>query len=276
MIRGHIDFVSRGRVEGWIHSEKVRLTGQTVLAFVDETCVGGGPVEIFRQDLLDAGLGDGVVGFAFPVMLEPWHDPRTLDIRLDGGSMQIKQAGACLVARDSVGEDRKRQGRDAASLSWMLARGWLTQSQYEALRILSEFGVHAQALRRDAARRSPDEMAEDVALVAGEECELHMVQPIAIEIRDRVAPADLPAIRRELRVAFPFVPPVIGLWSPRRLHLGVEEGSHRDGAQSLAGGAVEYTFGDRHLLMLDLDTRHGFPPGEAPRFTAFVPSPPQA
>lgn len=276
MIRGHIDFASRGRVEGWIFCDTLKLTGRTVLAFADEQCVGGGPVEVFRPDLLEAGLGDGVVGFGFPVALEAWQDPRTLDVRLDGSSLQMKQGDACLVPRDSVGEDRRRQGRDPAALAFMHRRGWIDRLQYEALRVLSEFGVHVQALQMEARPRTPAELTEEVALAAGERCELFLMQPIEVEIVERAAPADLGVLRRELRAAFPFAPPVVGLWAETRLHLGVVEGSHLDGPAGLPGGTVEYAFGGRHLLMLDLDARHVFPEPSGAGFTAFVPRRPAA
>jgi hypothetical protein len=260
MIRGHIDFVSRGRVEGWIFCEKLALTGQTVLAFVDEQCVGGGPIARFRQDLFDAGLGDGVVGFGFPVALEAWHDPRTLDVRLDGSSLQLKQSDARLVPRESVGEDRRRQDR----------------AEYEALRTLGEFGAHVQALRLEARARKAAELVEAVALVAGEELELFLMQPIEIEIVEDAKPADLAGIRREIRETFPFVPPVVGLWAKTRLHVNIVEGSHHDGAGGRAVGGVEYGFGERHLLMLDLDAGHTFLDEARSGFTVFVPRRPEA
>ncbi|GGD99067.1 hypothetical protein GCM10011390_17310 [Aureimonas endophytica] len=272
MIRGHIDFVSRSRVEGWIACPRLPLTGARVLAFVDETCIGGGTVNLFRQDLLDAGFGDGVVGFGFPIAPEPWHDTRVLDVRLEGGSTILKQSRACLVPREAVGEDRRRQGRDPASLAWMLARGWLSQAHFDALRVLGEFGVHSQAL---AFRSPPDQVTarcDEAALAAADLVEMHMLQPAELEIRDTLTPGDLSGIRRELRNAFPHVPPVIGLWAAREHVIDVVEGAHRPGAQALAGGGVEYVFGGRHLMMLDLDGDFSFArDGEAGGFSAFVP-----
>ncbi|KQT48889.1 hypothetical protein ASG43_08595 [Aureimonas sp. Leaf454] len=272
MIRGHIDFVSRGRVEGWIFCEKLALTGHTVLAFVDDQCVGGGPISRFRQDLLEAGIGDGVVGFGFPVALEPWHDPRTLDVRLDGSTLQLKQADARLVPRDSVGEDRRRQGRDPAALAFMHERGWLSRAQFEALKTLGEFGVHVQALRLETRSRMHADLIEDVARTAGEQLELFLMQPIEIEIVEGAGPADLAAFRREMRAAFPFVPPIVGLWAKSRLHVQVAEGSHHDGTGGgRAVGGVEYGFGERHLLLLDLDAGHTFLEEARSGFTVFVP-----
>lgn len=274
MIRGHIDRASRTRVEGWIFSERMRLTGQTVLAFVDDDYVGGGKVDLFRQDLADAGLGDGVVGFGFSVMLEPWHDPRALDVRLDGGTMQLRQTEACLVPRESVGEDRRRQGRDPASLSFMLAKGWMPQVHYETLRILGEFGVRVQTLPFAPSPAGLGGAVETFAHLAADVLELHALQPIELEIREGVRAPALATLRAELRAAFPYVPPVIGLWDERRSILNVVEGSHRGGGGGLPGGAVEYEFGGRDLLMLDLDATATWPDVAKP-VIAFVPNPPR-
>lgn len=277
MIRGHIDFVSRSRVEGWIASERLRLTGARVLAFVDETCVGGGMVDLFRQDLVDAGFGDGFVGFGFGIAPEPWHDTRVLDIRLDGGTVLLKQPNVCLTPREAVGEDRRRQGRDPASLAWMLARGWLDQPHFDALRLLSQFGVYERTMQFSApATSGPAALCDEAAMAAAVIVELHMLQPVELEIREGVAAADLPALRREVRDAFPNVPPVIGLWAPKPCPVDVVEGSHLPGAPVEAGGGIEYAFGGRHLLMLDLDACFSFArTGDGGRFAAFVPSRPQ-
>lgn len=276
MIQGHIDFVSRVRVEGWVASRDIPMRGQRVLAFVDETCVGGGPIDVFRQDLADAGLGDGFVGFRIPVALEPWHDTRLLDIRLEGSAFLLKQGRACLAARESVGEDRRRQGRDPESLSWMLARGWIDQLQYDALRLLGQLGVHTQILPPAFSHLEPRRRCDEAALIAAGLLELHLLQPMALEIRENCSIEDLTAIRAELRETFPAAPPVIGLWSPRRGTVALEEGAHHGG---MAEGAslIEHGFGDREILILNLDTTPSLPRGGgADRFIAFVPCRPEA
>ncbi|WP_152044601.1 hypothetical protein [Aureimonas psammosilenae] len=275
MIHGHIDFVSRARVEGWIASRRVALTGARVLAFVDETCIGGGTVDLFRQDLADAGFGEGKVGFRFPIAPEPWHDTRVLDVRLEGGSLILKQARTCLVSRESVGEDRRRQGRDAASLGWMLARGWIAQTQHDALRTLSEFGVREQRLHFRAPASDTAARCEEAALAAAEILEMHMLQPVELEIREGLRPADLEPLRRELRDAFPHVPPVIGFWAKGETRVQVVEGAHLPGAPLAPGGGLEYSFGGAQLLMLDLDGRYDFA-ATGGTFAAFVPVRPQA
>lgn len=276
MIQGHIDFVSRSRVEGWISSPQWPLRGARVLAFVDETCVGGGLVDLFRQDLADAGVGDGFVGFRIPVALEPWHDTRLLDIRLEGGAFLLKQRRACLAPRESVGEDRRRQGRDPESLSWMLSRGWVDQSQYDALRLLGLLGAHTQLLPPALSHLERQRRCDEVAMIAAGFLEVHLLQPMALEIREDLGLDALSPIRDTLRQTFPAVPPVVGIWSERRGALAIEEGAHQGGEPGEAS-PIEHGFGDRELLLLNLDTQPRLPRGAGTeRFTVFVPCRPES
>ncbi|WP_062014944.1 hypothetical protein [Aureimonas sp. AU4] len=276
MIRGHIDLATRARVEGWIHCDQLPLAGARVLAFHDETCVGGGRVDVFRQDLADAGLGDGCVGFGFPVALRSDQDPRVLDVRLEGGTLLLKQGACALSPREATGADRRRQGRDPAALSWMLARGWLDQRRHDALRGLARFGAHPLQLQIERRGRDAASVCDEVALEAADLIEFHLHTAIDCEIREDVRAGDLTAIRREVRASFPFSPPVIGLWAPGPHHLDLVEGSHLSDGEAEAGAGVEYAFGGRTLLLADLDAAIGFRGGDAPTpFTAFVPCRPE-
>ncbi|MBB3936225.1 hypothetical protein [Aureimonas phyllosphaerae] len=276
MIRGHIDLATRSRVEGWIHCDRLALRGATVLAFHDDQCVGGGRVDLFRQDLADAGLGDGFVGFGFPVALAPGQDPRVLDVRLDGGTLLLKQGSSALAPREALTEDRRRQGRDPAALSWMLGRGWLAQAQHDALRGLARFGAHPLTLAVERRGRDARGVCDEVALHAAELLELYLQTAIDCEIRDEVRGHELPAIRSAVREAFPHAPPVIGLWATGDRRIDLVEGSHLGGEAAGAGAGLEYAFGGRTLLLLDLDATIGFRAGDAALpFTAFVPCRPE-
>ncbi|WP_061932990.1 hypothetical protein [Aureimonas sp. AU22] len=276
MIRGHIDLATRARVEGWIHSDALTLRGATVLAFHDDQCVGGGRVDVFRQDLADAGLGDGFVGFGFPVVLGPGQNPRVLDVRLDGGTLLLKQGSCALAPREALTEDRRRQGRDPAALSWMLGRGWLAQAQHDALRGLARFGAHPLNLGVERRGRDPGAVCDEVALQAADLLELYLQTAIDCEIRDGVRGHDLPDIRRSLRAAFPHAPPAIGVWAAADRRLEIVEGSHLGGAETEAGGGLEYAFGGRTLLLVDLDATASLRAGDMGLpFTAFVPCRPE-
>ncbi len=81
MIRGAIEVAQEKLISGWIYSSAAGLRGTLVLAFSGKRCIGSGRVEIFRQDLLDAKLGDGFCGFHFPVALEKGEHPASIVVR---------------------------------------------------------------------------------------------------------------------------------------------------------------------------------------------------
>ena len=82
MIQGAIEMVHETLVSGWIYAHVGEgLRDQLVLAFSGPRCVGQGRVDVFRRDLLDAGLGDGYCGFHFPITLEPGEHPASVVIR---------------------------------------------------------------------------------------------------------------------------------------------------------------------------------------------------
>jgi hypothetical protein len=95
MIRGAIETANRAIISGWLYARAVDLRGQLVLAFIGDRHVGTGKIELFRKDILEAGLGDGYSGFHFPVTLKPADQPQALTIRLE-------QSDLCLLQRDSV------------------------------------------------------------------------------------------------------------------------------------------------------------------------------
>ena len=271
MIRGEIDAVSRTRVEGWLYCNRVSLTGARVLAFVDDDCVGTGVIDLFRQDLVDKNLGDGMAGFSFSICLEPSHDPRNLDIRLDGGNALIRQRGSRSVPREDIGAEKRGALRDPLSLSWMLARGWLTQEHHEALRHLGEFGVYRQRLRFLSADQTDPAYGQRIAQFAGELLELLMFNAVNPTVRTGLRGDDLAQQRRELLSSFPAAAPVIGLWAPERSCLNVVEGSHLVGPTDGSGGGIDYEFGDDSLLWINLDCKFSVPTGGmTSALTAFV------
>lgn len=272
MIRGHIDFVSRNKVEGWLICERIPLAGTRLLAFVDEDCVGSGTIDVFRQDLVNVNLGDGIAGFSFSIYLQPSHDHRSLHIRMDGGNAVLSQVDTRLVPREEIGATRRRTPRDPLSLSWMLSRGWLNQEQYDALRLLSEFGVYSQRLRLSGNQRDELAYCRHVVGTAGELFELQMYMSVIAFACGDVRGPDLVQLRKDLHGQFPAVPPVIALWSPNTSCLSVVEGSHLYPSASSAGG-VEYEFGREHLLWLNLDCQFSVPTDYLEtHWTAFIPS----
>ena len=97
MIRGALESASRNNVSGWLYSKAFNLHGQLLLAFVGKRHVGSGRVELFRKDILDAGLGDGYSGFYFPVDLRPSEHPESIAIRLEASDLSLLHPASIVV-----------------------------------------------------------------------------------------------------------------------------------------------------------------------------------
>ena len=95
VIRGAVETAKRDLVSGWIFAASGdSLRNQLVLAFSGARCVGEGRVEIFRKDLLDAGLGDGYCGFHFPITLSAGEHPASVVVKLADSDAALIQASS--------------------------------------------------------------------------------------------------------------------------------------------------------------------------------------
>ncbi|EGF93576.1 hypothetical protein ABI_20160 [Asticcacaulis biprosthecium C19] len=102
MIRGAIDSVHPDKIGGWIYSEIGSLRGKRVLAFVGSQCVGSGEVGLFRQDLADAGLDEGYVGFNFDISLPHRDKLLSVVVSLENSDLFLKQGAAEVGAPAAV------------------------------------------------------------------------------------------------------------------------------------------------------------------------------
>jgi hypothetical protein len=252
MIRGHVDFVSRTRIEGWLYSERLALAGARVLAFEDRECVGAGRIDVFRDDLHRAGLGDGIAGFSFFIQLKPEHDPRAVHVQLEGSDLVLRQEGSIITPPAAAGDPRRGQ-REVQTLSWMLGCGWLTQGQYDALRLLGQFGAYRQSLR---GANAPEQRLS----VVGALLQLHAQMDVVPEVYEELWGEDLPPLGAILEERFPGVAPVIALWAPWTNTLNFREASHLGGGADDYSG-IDYDFGDDVLLWLNLNGGFHVPTG---------------
>ncbi len=258
MIRGAIEIAQRNRVVGWLHAQSGPLRGQTVLAFVGGRCVGSGEVDGFRQDLLDAGLGDGFSGFDFPVRLAEGERVGSLMVRLQFSDVALLQATSQVVGagRTGFGGDAPELGAmHPGRVAWMMQHGMLGQVEYDFLNALLTVGAYTRTLRvakpgagEAAGQRIPPEQA-------------------ARELLSLVMMADTPVTRTgiaNLADALTFARaagPVLALWSQNRGRLAVEERSHlgRDPGHPAAVAEPQasqiYEFGPDRLLLLHRDCR---------------------
>lgn len=92
-IRGHVDQCDAGLIEGWVLDEDHPDTRVKLEIFVQGRAVGECVADILREDLKQAGLGDGRIAFSFPL-------PDILPAgALDDVVLRISGSDACLPIR---------------------------------------------------------------------------------------------------------------------------------------------------------------------------------
>jgi len=260
MIRGAIEVAQQTRVAGWIFSATDALRDKTVLAFVGSRCVGAGKVERFRQDLLDAKLGDGYCGFDFAIKLVEGETVGAVIVRLQFSDMALIQGGSVIAgAEDTAASGAPDLGAiKAESVSWMMDRGMLEQPEYDFLKAIQSAGAYERGLRM--AKRAGGEAGGrlDPASVAHDMLSLLMLSDVKVARATTAALSELIANPASIRKA---QAPVVALWSEERCRIALEERSHLGGrvAQGPIGeplpGAIEYSFGPDRLLLVHRDCR---------------------
>jgi hypothetical protein len=262
VIRGAIEGVSHNRVHGWIWSDDVALAGRTVLAFLDDGCIGAGKVDGFRQDLKDAGLGDGLAGFGFDVNPVSPLDALRVTVRLEGSDAMLVQSRARIgFAPLATPAKAQRQKPGLDTLEWMRARGWLSQAEFDFIRGLRDAGVRARSLLAPGA----EAQSLDPAETARGLLQLDRMSDAAIRRETLATPRDWRRLAEsEEAAAGPGAP--IALLSAVHAALPILEGSHLrpplPDADLPAG--VEHALGPDRLLFLDarclLGPGASFPP----------------
>ena len=256
MIRGAIEVAQRTRVVGWIYSGADALKGKTVLAFVGGRCVGAGEVDGFRQDLLDAKLGDGFCGFDFPVRLSDDESVGSLIVRLQFSDVALMQQSSRVVGSDDPATDTGEADLGAippASVSWLLDRGMLEQPEYDFLKAVHTIGAYERGLRmpkRGSAepgyhRIDPEKLVQDLL-------GLLMMSEMRVTSTNVASVGDIDACCRPAA-------PILALWSQDRARISLDERSHltgRNGPILLPEpppGGIDYSFGPDRLLFVHRD-----------------------
>ncbi|MBB3900507.1 hypothetical protein [Roseococcus suduntuyensis] len=250
MLRGAIEKVQGNTVGGWIYSPSVDLRGLTVLAFVDSLCVGGGKVEIKRNDLAEAGLDDGRFGFSFPVTLADPADGKRLIVKLEGSDALLVQATSRIVgaAGPAPKLPQGALGMTLETLQWMQGRGWLSQSDYDFLRFFRQLGVYDRTLTIPVER--PDRLEADVrdpAHAVGELMGLMHLGSVETVRVNLPSTGDVAAFLKKQGT----MPSVIALWARERARLDIVEGSHLQADRASSKASVEYALGPDRLLFID-------------------------
>lgn len=141
MLRGAIDYNDGMRIGGWLHSPEVQVRDRLMLAFVDGQCVGSGHVDRFRQDIADAGLGDGHCGFNFPISLNRADDRDRVYVKLDHSDFPLLQHHQRIESEASPGSAGDELSPE--TIEWMAQRTWIDEATQRCLSGLVSTGAHA-------------------------------------------------------------------------------------------------------------------------------------
>ena len=144
MIIGAIEEANEAGVAGWIHCRTSSLKDATVLAYLDGRCVGSGKVGMFREDLRNAGLADGNLGFRFAISVPDPADALRVTVTLEGCEAMLLQPASIVTSKDAPKPITSYLGGpipNQRQRGWMQARGWLNATQAELIESLQNFGV---------------------------------------------------------------------------------------------------------------------------------------
>jgi SAM-dependent methyltransferase len=86
---GYIDLFDHNTVAGWAANVQAPTTPVSVDIYIDDRLQATLPADVFRQDLKDAGYGDGRKGFSLPLLSPRSYPPGRLVRLLVAGSKQV-------------------------------------------------------------------------------------------------------------------------------------------------------------------------------------------
>ena len=257
MLKGAIDHISVSNIGGWLFTSLGNLDDSVVLAFSGEECVGSGKIEVFRPDLLAAGMGDGRHGFSFPISVKDEEEASRVYVKLEGSDAVILQADQTAPASR---RDLFRSARySAESLEWMRLRGWFTPEELLFLKGMTRIGCVEYSLVPRATYAGATPESRDPSSVADELLSLVSMsgnsrQTFSVIVENA---ADLAA-----EVAKHVVDPysVVAIHPERPIVVKVVEGSHTEATDiDSLEGAISYNAGPDLLLFLDLNTSFELP-----------------
>jgi hypothetical protein len=248
MLRGYIEYVSKEEVHGWIHAEGVSLRGRTILAFAGDQCIGSGSVGKFRQDLFDAGLGDGYLGFGLAIAGQRVSDLGSIVVRLDGSDACLIQAKVSIHSGAQTAPKMSAEQFDVESAhhDWMLRRGWIDHSEHEFLMAMTTNGVYPLGLPK--AMRAPEQVHDAADAQIQRMFALVCQRDVTFPRLDLTRPDEFKANLAPLVAAT--VPSLVAL-SGGQFALKIAEGSHLASAVEPEHALVVQEFRPWQILFLD-------------------------
>jgi hypothetical protein len=251
MLKGAIDQVHFQRVGGWIHSEQGSVRGATVLAFVDDRCVGAGTVDLFRPDLEEAGLGDGYLGFSFPISLPDASEIGKLAVKLENSDAVLLPRSARIKTPTRF-ESFQRIRHSVPSIDWMRSLGWVNTLEYTFLKYVLQLGIFEYSLVKPKATDETSHDLIDANKIATEYLRLISLSPSPVTTLTLNMAAAMD-IRAAVTNAIDGPIPVVGILAARACSVSIIEGSHEDAIlPPTTDGAISYSLGPDRLVFLNL------------------------
>jgi hypothetical protein len=227
MFRGAIENVTDNAVSGWVYSDKLRVTGQTLLAFANNVCVGSGKVGLHRQDLEEAGLGDGKLGFNFGITLNGISAP--VVVKFEGSDAMLIPPDSALVwtkrEADKLSPDAVQ--RNLKIISWMAERGWASAEQFISLREIISHGHTTVSM--SSLQKSSDGSNGDVLSKVSELFAMSQMAPVNVETLELGTDvmSMLETIRNDRNTC-----KIVALSVTKKTQIRIHEASHIENAES--------------------------------------------
>jgi hypothetical protein len=257
MLKGAIDYVSANSIGGWLFTSFGDLDDTVVLAFSGATCVGSGKIDVFRPDLLDAGMGDGRLGFSFPISVKDESEASRVYVKLEGSDAVILQPEKITPTRRKDLFQTPRYS--AETLEWMRLRGWFAPDELLFLKGMARMGCMEYSFIPRSPNSGASQELRDHASVAKELLSLISMSENAYQSLSVIAANSDDLVSQ---VAALVIDPysIVALHSERPIAVQVVEGSHTEESETLSlDGAISYHGGSGQLLFLDLTTRFELP-----------------
>jgi hypothetical protein len=248
MLRGAIELVNDERIDGWLYSDFGEVFHRTVLAFVDDHCVGSGRIGIVRDDLRAAGLADGRLGFSFPIAVgDPSDLPRVI-VKLESSDFSLLQSSATKGRSDLF----QPPAAVLARLDWMRRRGMLSSSETAFLKYVQQLGAFDHSLVLPKAENGGQAALADPREAARSCLELLLLRDAEIVETD-LAASCFDEIGMGVLAEGGEPLSIVALWSAAPVSISVVEGSQNGRRRSEDfQGAIEYRLGPDRLLFIDL------------------------
>lgn len=266
MLRGAIDLVQADRIGGWLYSDLGEMSDRTVLAYVDDKCVGSGQIDRMREDLKAAGLGDGRLGFNFSIALDDLSDLPRVIIKLDGSDLALMQPSVTVARAELFQPILVNPER----VDWMRQKGMLSPAEVAFLKYVQQLCVFDYSLVAPKGANGARPEIADPRVSAQTMFDLMCLRRVELkELNLHVRHAEEIGLSILAEGGTPLS--IIALHGDETGSISVVEGSHTGGVKGESfDGAIDYRFGPDRLIFLDLNARFKLEGVKAARLRLFA------